>query len=133
VELVELADWTEALTPDIQERVRNGSACELTKKYAVIDDGKEVGYLAVDWWPLSERTDLVLYELFVPQRFRHRGVGTRILAKTEELAKVAGYKRVFLHAQPLEDYPQEQLIAWYQMNGFTMEPNDDAGMAKVVS
>ena len=73
MEIVELRDWTEAVTAEIRERAKNGSACQLTKKYSVSEEGQEFAYLALDWWPLHQHTDLVLYELFVPDKFRTVG------------------------------------------------------------
>jgi GNAT superfamily N-acetyltransferase len=66
--------------------------------------------------------------------FRHRGIGSRILAETEKLARAKGYSRVILTAYSLEDYPQERLIAWYWKHGFRVLPNQSRGeMAKTVS
>jgi hypothetical protein len=64
VNIVELEHWSNAVTPEIQERARNGSACQLTKKYSVFDEEREVAYLALDWWPLHQSTDLILYEVY---------------------------------------------------------------------
>ncbi len=118
MQIVKLQDWKEAATPEIQERARNGSACQLTRKYSAYEDGCEVAYLALDWWPLHQRSDLVLYEMFVLPKVRHRGIGTRILAAVERLASDAGYQRVVLIARPLENYPKKQLREWYQRQGF---------------
>ncbi len=90
----------------------------------MLENGNEVAYLALDWWPLHQRTDLVLYELFVPQKFRHCGVGARILAETERLAIAAGYLRVVLTARPLEPYAKERLSEWYLSHGFKPLPQD---------
>lgn len=134
MELVELASWEDALTSDIRERARNGSACGLTKKYVVRENGVEVGYAALDWYELDQCTDLILYEMFVPEKFRHCGVGSRILAETEKLAVVRGYSRVLLIARPLEDYPKEKLKAWYQQHGYESVPHaSEDAMAKIVS
>jgi GNAT superfamily N-acetyltransferase len=104
------------------------------KKYSVREEGAEVGYVALDWYPLDACTDLILYEMFVPEKFRHRGVGSRILAATEELAGARGYSRVLLIARPLEDYPKGKLIEWYQERGFGAVPHAcENAMAKNVS
>lgn len=124
MKIVELRHWTEAASAEIRERAKNGSACQLTKKYSVSEDGDEIAYLALDWWPLSQRTDLALYELFVPRKFRHRGIGARILVEVEKLAVAAGYHRVVLTARPLEDYPKGKLCEWYRRHGFKRCPKD---------
>jgi len=130
VKIIELRHWSEAVTPEVQERARNGSACQLTKKYTVLENGNEVAYLALDWWSLDQRTDLGLYELCVLHKFRHCGVGARILIETEKLAGAAGYRRVTLTARSSEDYPNELLSGWYQRHGFkhlTHEGPDEMG------
>ena len=119
MKIVSLEHWSNAVTPEIQERVRNGSACQLTRKYSVFDEEREVAYLALDWWPLHQRTDLILYEVYVPRQFRHQGIGGRILAEVERLASINGYRRVVLTARPLENYPKRKLREWYQKHGFT--------------
>ncbi len=118
MKIVELESWNTAVTPEIQERARNGSACQLTKKYSVFDEEREVAYLALDWWPLHQRSDLVLYELYVLPQFRHQGIGARILAEVERLAKESGYSRLLLTARPLEAYPKSKLRDWYRKHGF---------------
>jgi GNAT superfamily N-acetyltransferase len=123
LEFVELADWKDALTTDIRARARDASACGLTKKYSVREDGAEVGYLALDWWPVEHCSDLVLYEMFVPESLRHRGIGSQILELTAQLARSRGYSRALVIAKPFEGYPQEKLVDWYQKNGFAAVPH----------
>jgi len=122
VEFIELVNWRDALTPEIQERAKNGSVCNITKQYAVREDGKEVAYVALDSYPVYQCTDLTLYEMFVPRKLRHCGVGGRILAETEKLARGTGYTRILLNAHPLENYPKERLQTWYQKHGYKSLP-----------
>jgi ribosomal protein S18 acetylase RimI-like enzyme len=133
VDLAYLATWEDALTIDIRRRAKHASKCGLTKQYSIIENGTEVGYLALDWWPHDQCSDLVLYEIFVPEQFRHRGVGSRTLTEAEKLARSHGYSRVLLIARPLEDYPKERLVAWYQKHGFSSVPHPSGdAMAKNV-
>jgi hypothetical protein len=60
MKIVGLEHWSNAVTAEIQERARNGSACQLTRKYSVFDEEREVANFALDWWPLHQRTDLSL-------------------------------------------------------------------------
>jgi GNAT superfamily N-acetyltransferase len=134
MEMVELASCDDALTSDIRELARYGSACGLTKKYSVREKGIEVAYVAIDWYELDLCSDLILYEMFIPKNFRHNGIGSRILETVEALAKVNGYSRVLLIARPLEDCPKESLRAWYQQRGYETVPHaSEDAMAKVVS
>ncbi|HXW89365.1 MAG TPA: GNAT family N-acetyltransferase [Terriglobales bacterium] len=136
MEMIELASCDDALTTEIRERAKNGSACSLTKKYSVRENATEVAYAAIDWYDLRLCSDLILYEMFVPKKFRHSGVGSRILEKVEGLAKANGYSRVIVIARPLEDYPKEKLKAWYQQRGYEIVPHEshasEDAMAKVV-
>lgn len=132
MEFVELTSWEEALTEPIRERAR-GSEPELTRKYSVRENGAEVAYIALDWADLDDCSDLVLYEMFVPKELRHHGIGSRILVKTEELAKAEGYSRVLLIAHPLDDYPREELAAWYRKQGFQSATNNASRDAMVKS
>ncbi len=131
--IVELQDWKQAETPEIQGRAENGSACQLTKKYAAYENGCEVAYFALDWWPLDQKRDLWLYELFVPLHLRHRGIGTHILAEVEKLALDNCYQRVVLVARPLENYSKKKLRDWYRKHGFKVTRQEGADvMAKPV-
>jgi hypothetical protein len=87
MEFIELARWEDALTDEIRERARTGSQGTLTKKYSVREDGAEVAYVALDWHELEDCTDLILYGMVVPEALRHEGIGSRILAEAERLAK----------------------------------------------
>jgi GNAT superfamily N-acetyltransferase len=134
MEFIELTRWGDALTDEIREQERTGSQGILTKKYSVREDGAEVAYVALDWYALEDCTDLILYGMFVPEVLRHQGIGSRILAEAEKLAKAHGYSRVLLIAHPLEDYPPESLSAWYRRHGFKSATNHGVadGMVKDV-
>lgn len=133
MDLVELVSSADALTPEIQKHAINCSASCYTKKYSVRENGKEVGFLALDWWSTRYSTDLNVHEVFVPEQFRHQGVGARILMETEKLARGAGYCRVVLIARPLENYQKRQLRAWYRKHGFKLVSRRADDMAKDLS
>ena len=73
------------LYSETAEAARNGSTCQLTKNYSVCEGGKKsltspsIGghYINAPIWSCDE--------LFVPDKFRHRGIGARILAEVEKL------------------------------------------------
>jgi GNAT superfamily N-acetyltransferase len=131
LKLVEIANCSDALTPDIRKACKEFGGALYTKKYVAFEDGNEVGYLVLDWWPLDQKADLILYGLFVSEQFRNRGVGERILMETEKLAKVGSYSRIVLTAGPMEGYPKHHLMAWYEKHGFKAISKDE--MAKDVS
>jgi GNAT superfamily N-acetyltransferase len=131
MEFIELTRWEDALTAEIRERARTGSQGILTKKYSVREDGAEVAYVALDLYEPRNCTDLVLYGMFVPVALRHQGIGSRILAEAERMAKARSYTRVLLIAHPLEDYPQESLAAWYRQHGFKPATNHAVAEAMV--
>jgi len=118
LKIIELRKSSDAKTAEIQERAEKGSACQLTKKYSVLVEELEVAYFALDWWPLHQSTDFVLYELYVARQFRHRGIGARILAEVERLARANGYRQIVVQARPLENYPKSKLRQWYRRNGY---------------
>jgi GNAT superfamily N-acetyltransferase len=131
VDFVELKRPEDALTDEIRERARTGSTNHYTEQYSVRESGAEVAYVALDWLPMDYCSNLVLYEMFVPNQHRHQGIGTRILAETVRLAKNRGRSGVFLMAHPLEDYPPEKLVRWYEMQGFTRDLGDGRAEAMV--
>jgi len=114
MEFVELRTCENALTCEVRERAKRNTH-ELTKNYSVRENGAEVAYVALE---RHDRRYLILYEMFVPEALRQQGIGSRILAETERLAKAESYPRVLLIAHPLEPYPQEKLAAWYRRRGF---------------
>jgi len=89
VRLVLVADPSTVSNIAIRERVLGSSKGSLTKHFVVYDDGHEVAFLSVDL-----RTDmnlLVIYEIFVPQELRGRGIGTSVLSAAEKLGRDNGF------------------------------------------
>jgi GNAT superfamily N-acetyltransferase len=85
------------------EEVKGKFHGQFTKHYAVWENGQEVALLSLEYfppdkYPASEyprdqfpQTDrLDIYEIFVPDEFRNRGIGTRALALAEQHAREMG-------------------------------------------
>jgi GNAT superfamily N-acetyltransferase len=132
MELIELVNWEQAATEEIQRRARNGSKAKITKHYAAYEGSQEVAFVALDRHPQdSER--LTLYEMFVPRALRRNGIGTRLLKEIERIARDEGYSSVHLCPEPLDAaYSREGLIAWYAERGY-IEIQDPKGLIKVVA
>ena len=94
-----------------------------------------MGYAALDWYDINQSNDLVLYEMFVPREFRHRGVGSRILA--EETERLAAVSRLFESSFDALDhwkyYPKEKLKGWYEQQEYQEgAPRVGSAMAKTL-
>ncbi|WP_338832615.1 GNAT family N-acetyltransferase [Bradyrhizobium sp. 27S5] len=118
MQLAEIGAATTPANPDIRRRMASSTKARSTKHYVANHDGVEVGFVAVDAIP--EADYLVLYELFVIERFRGSGLGALLLAEVERFANILGYERVILFPKPLEPpFPAERLVAWYKRNGYS--------------
>lgn len=130
----------DAATEPIRKRSRESSTGQFTKHYAVWENGQEVALLSLEYFPPDEypaseyprdqfpQTDrLDIYEIFVPDDFRNRGIGTRALALAEQHARELGLGKTRLHARPLLNNArtQEQMIDWYRRRGYEMERNQN--------
>lgn len=139
MKLVLLESPENATTEAIRERARDTSKASLTKLYAVWEDGQEVALLSLEFYPRDEfpeseyppseypQTDrLDIYELYVPEHLRKRGIGTRALAAAEQHARELGLSRTHLTANPLfNTHTQEELIDWYNRRGYEMDKSQN--------
>jgi len=108
--IAEIGAATTPANPDIRRRMASSTKARSTKHYVANHDGVEVGFVAVDAIP--EADYLVLYELFVIERFRGSGLGALLLAEVERFANILGYERVILfpnrsnrHFRPSASWP----------------------------
>jgi len=123
VRLVPVTDPSTVSNTSIRERVLGSSKGSLTKHFVVYDDGHEVAFLSVDL-----RTDinlLVIYEIFVPQELRGRGIGTSVLLAAEKLGRDHGFPMATLIPKALGYAPGDErdretvrLVAWYERHGY---------------
>ncbi len=80
-----------------------------TQHYAVMLGAQEVAFLALDFIPEAEY--LVLYEIWVPKKLRHKGIGSHVIQELDRIAKDWGYRKIFVRPSPFEnDYPESELF-----------------------
>jgi len=93
-------------------------------------DGYEAAFVSMDLWP----DYLLLYEIFVLDRHRRRGVGSKLLNWVEDFAIKKGYSTVRLKPKPLDNnITRRDLLAWYQRAGYRFRPDEPNVMEKFVS
>src|SRR5262245_9285037 len=109
--LVEPADTMMCRDPEICERLAQSPRGRHTQHYIVTEDEAEVAFLSLDFVP---RVDyLVLYEIYVPERLRRSGIGSRLIVEVENIARSHGYTRVTLSPSPLDtDKSATELLNW---------------------
>jgi GNAT superfamily N-acetyltransferase len=94
---------------------------EVRLSYLVRMLGEEVAFLSYDAFPDSDR--LILYEMFVAERFRGQGIGSELICRSLQLATELGYRRLFVIPKPLaEGITQQKLVRWYEERGFVPDP-----------
>lgn len=139
MKLVFLPKPEEATTEPIRTRSQESSKGQLTKHYAAWVNGQEVALLSLDYYPRDKypeseyprdqfpQTDrLDIYELYVPEELRNRGIGTRVLAAAEQYARELGLSKTQLHAKPLfKTRTQTEMIDWYKRRGYEMVRNQN--------
>jgi GNAT superfamily N-acetyltransferase len=97
---------------------------DATFAYRVFDDaGQEVGEVILH----AEPGDAVLHieKLYLRREHRRRGLGRRVVAMIEQLARELGRRRITLWAEPYDDDDldlKEQLIAWWRERGYRVTP-----------
>lgn len=116
---------------ELQQRIATSKRGKRTTQYIAYRGEREIGFIALD--DIPELGCLVLYELFVPIRFRGSGLGTQLLDKVETIARAEGYERVTLYPRPLEPgFPAERLLAWYCRHGYTARVDCPTELEKTI-
>jgi len=116
---------------ELHERAERSSFGGYSHQYLVRENGNEIAFLTLDFWPPSEH--LVIYELFIKSSLRRKGYGTKILSLIEPLARKMGYKTIVLNAHPLDDSQQTALISWYERRGYRKDRGQKELMIKNLS
>lgn len=117
MELIELINPEDCLDPQILERARASSKAPHTRHFIAKDAHSELAFIALDLVPMVDY--LVLYELFVPDSLRGKGIGARALIDVESFARSKGYSKVTLNPAPLvQDRSPTDLIDWYKSRGY---------------
>lgn len=116
MELAEVAN-EEISDPEIRNRDATSSRCGYTRHFLATEFGSEVGLVSIDILP--EKEQFVIYELFVPTALRRRGIGARLLAAAEMMARDLGYKSTLLVPKTLDKaFAQQALEEWYVGKGY---------------
>lgn len=95
------------------EHVSNGTAMV----FGMFDGDELIGFV----WAYEHffRTEKRVYvnEIHVDKRYRHRGIGRRLLTAVEDMARRLGYGAIYLHAEG----NNEGAIRLYESEGFEKE------------
>jgi GNAT superfamily N-acetyltransferase len=122
IRLVEIKAGEHCSDTELHARMSQSHKARHTHHYVATQAGVEVAFLALDQIPDVDY--LILYEIFVGQNHRRRGIGSRLLSEVEALAAALGYKKITLSPSPLEQgLPEAKLIAWYKDRGYFDRPD----------
>jgi GNAT superfamily N-acetyltransferase len=127
MQLTPITDPECAMNEEIRRCAKDGSKNVVTKHFLAIENSVEVAFVSLDIFPPSQQP-LVLYTLVVPKSLREKGVGSRVLAEVERLAKQWKYAKVLLRPKSLDErWSNERLREWYSKRGYqpmSSERND---------
>lgn len=130
--LLELANLESVDSFEIRKRSEASSKSQHTKQYFIVENDLEVGFLSLDIRPNVDY--LVLYEIFVLQKYRCQGVASRTLAEVEQFAKSLKYKKITLSPSPLEnEQSKPELICWYKKRGYVESQECPSELEKYIT
>jgi GNAT superfamily N-acetyltransferase len=131
--LVEVNDEEQIANTQIRLQYTASTAMVYSCRFIATEGGAEVGFLHVEFWPKEELEHCVIYEIFVPPSLRRRGIGTRLLAAAETIARNRGYRSVQLHPRTMdEEIDQNILEQWYATHGYVPDQDDGVTLLKQV-
>jgi len=133
LELRPITDPDKILNEQIRRCAKDGSKAAATEHFVAIENGSEVAFVSLDIFPPSQQP-LILYTLVVPKSLREKGVGSRVLAEVERLAKLWKYSRVLLRPKSLDNgWSDERLREWYSKRGYKpLSPEQEGVWTKTV-
>ena len=107
--------------PELQERQARNPYDEDREQYRVWYAGEEAAFVTYDiFWP----DQLNLYEMIVARHLRGRGIGTRILLFSRELAGRMGKPKLSVRAGQFAEKTKEELRGFYLRRGLRFEEHD---------
>lgn len=104
---------------DLQARADANPLTEHRKQYRVWMGDREAAYLSFD---IAWEDQLNLYEVFVAESMRGKGVGSATIRFAINLGRQMGKPRLTVKPGPLSDQSMADLVAWYMRRGFTHTP-----------
>jgi len=131
IELKELSLNSAIKDRALRKRAKECARISFTKHYIVLSGDKEIAYLAIDHMPGAEY--LLLYEIFIKEELRSKGIGTTILSRVESLARELGYRKVVLHAESFDKKVSKKAIEkWYMKRGYLPSKSLKKALEKVL-
>jgi GNAT superfamily N-acetyltransferase len=117
LELVELHSKRQVRLKELRKQTGDFPGRSVDQRFLVREKGTEVALLWLVVFP-PERY-LVIYRLYVAERFRGNGIGSELIRHAETLTKQLGRSQILLTPEPLSpDTTREELVAWYKRRGF---------------
>jgi GNAT superfamily N-acetyltransferase len=120
LEYSELGKIRKFKSAELQLRANSNPWTEHRLQFSVLLESVEVAYLSFDLCsPAEGQHFILLYELWVEEKHRGKGVGTQILEDANGIASKYGYDYIRLNPRSLSaKYSNEQLFRWYESRGF---------------
>jgi GNAT superfamily N-acetyltransferase len=95
LELHDLTSASEINSAELRDRARCVPGNEVSLNYLVRMLEEEAALLSYDAFP--DRDHLILYELFVAERFRRQGIASELIRRSLQLVKELGYRPAFCY------------------------------------
>lgn len=120
IKIIEVNEPEAISSQCVRERIESGKRPG-TREFVASVDGDVAGLLIFEHYPRESMG--FVYEIFVLEEFRERGLGGMLLTHAETIALQVGcvLLRLFVRSLDQEYLNDVQLAAWYSRRGFTEE------------
>ena len=117
---------------ELKHRCGISSKSKNTKHFVYKESDIEAAFISLDF--IQGIDSLVLYELYVPSDLRNRGIAKRLLQELAVFAVDNGYSKISVNPSPLDaEFTKQELIKWYQSNGFNAKSNETGEFELIIS
>ncbi len=107
-------------SPALAERAAKAPPKPGWLRYIVLNADEEIAFVALDTY--AGEDFVFLYEIFVVEGMRRRGLGTELMKEIEELVWSKGYSRLRLMPTQISgNISKDDLEGWYTRLGYTSE------------